>query len=96
MYDLGVMCAATGDTVLVFHAVVFKRSFYLLKLSTFSLKHYIMLKYLYTAVTQAIQATRQNMESIAIAMRGKFIEIQARQQGQRTQQMEAIAEENEN
>ena len=36
------------------------------------------------------------MESIAIAMRGKFIEIQARQQGQRTQQMAAIAEENEN
>lgn len=47
-------------------------------------------------VTQAIQATRQNMESIAIAMRGKFIEIQARQQGQRTQQMAAIEEENEN
>ena len=47
-------------------------------------------------MTQAIHATRQNMESIAIAMRGKFIEIQARQQGQRTQQMAAIAEENEN
>lgn len=50
----------------------------------------------FAVVTQAIQATRQNMESIAIAMRGKFIEIQARQQGQRTQQMAAIAEENEN
>jgi hypothetical protein len=48
----------------------------------------------YFVVTQAIQATRQNMESIAIAMRGKFIEIQARQQGQRTQQMESIVEEN--
>ena len=47
-------------------------------------------------VTQAIQATRQNMESIAIAMQGKFIEIQARQQGQRTKQMATIAEENEN
>jgi prefoldin alpha subunit len=35
-------------------------------------------------VTQAVQATKQNLESIAIAMRGKLIEIQARQQGQRT------------
>jgi prefoldin alpha subunit len=34
-------------------------------------------------VTQAVQATKQNLESIAIAMRGKLIEIQARQQGQR-------------
>ncbi len=47
-------------------------------------------------MTQAIQATRQNMESIAIAMQGKFIEIQARQQGQRTRQMAVIEEENEN
>jgi len=36
------------------------------------------------AVTQAVQATKQNLESISIAMRGKLIEIQARQQGQRT------------
>jgi hypothetical protein len=40
-------------------------------------------------VTQALQATRQNMESITIAMRGKLIEIQARQQGQRTQLQDA-------
>jgi hypothetical protein len=36
-----------------------------------------------SVVTQAVQATKQNLESIAIAMRGKLIEIQARQQGQR-------------
>lgn len=30
-----------------------------------------------------VQATRQNMDSIAQAMRGKLLEIQARQQGQR-------------
>jgi hypothetical protein len=43
-------------------------------------------------VTQAIQATRQNMESITITMRGKLIEIQARQQGQRTQQQDQLQE----
>jgi hypothetical protein len=30
-----------------------------------------------------VQATRQNLDSIAVAMRGKMLEIQARQQGQR-------------
>jgi Prefoldin subunit len=35
------------------------------------------------AVAQMVQATRQNLDSIAVAMRGKMLEIQARQQGQR-------------
>jgi hypothetical protein len=33
------------------------------------------------SVTQVIQATRQNLDSIAMAVRGKLIEIQARRQG---------------
>lgn len=41
-------------------------------------------------VTQAIQASRQNMESIAMAMQGKLVEIRARQEGQR--QMQTIRE----
>jgi hypothetical protein len=35
------------------------------------------------AVAQMVQATRQNLDSIAVAMQGKMLEIQARQQGQR-------------
>lgn len=42
-------------------------------------------------VTQAIQATRQNLESITMAMRGKMIEIQARQQGARAMRNQAGA-----
>lgn len=34
-------------------------------------------------VTKAIQVTRQNMESIAMTMQGKMMEIRARQEGQR-------------
>jgi hypothetical protein len=32
-------------------------------------------------VTQAIQTTRQNLDSITMAVRGKMVEIQARRQG---------------
>jgi len=32
----------------------------------------------------AVQATRQNIDSIHISMQGKMIEIRARQEGQRT------------
>jgi prefoldin alpha subunit len=34
-------------------------------------------------ITKAVQATRQNVESITMAMQGKIIEIRARQEGQR-------------
>jgi len=35
-------------------------------------------------ITMAVQATRQNIDSIHISMQGKMIEIRARQEGQRT------------
>ena len=34
-------------------------------------------------VTKAIQVTRQNMEHVAMTMQGKFLEIRAKQEGQR-------------
>ena len=34
-------------------------------------------------VLTAIQATRQNVENVGIAIRGKIMEIQARQEGQK-------------
>ena len=34
-------------------------------------------------ITKAVQATRQNVESITMAMQGKLLEIRARQEGQR-------------
>jgi prefoldin alpha subunit len=34
-------------------------------------------------ITKAVQATRQNVESITMAMQGKILEIRARQEGQR-------------
>jgi len=34
-------------------------------------------------ITRAVQATRQNLESITVTMQGKILEIKARQEGQR-------------
>jgi len=34
-------------------------------------------------ITKAVQATRQNIDSITMSMQGKMIEIRARQEGQR-------------
>ena len=34
-------------------------------------------------ITKAIQATRQNVESLNMTMQGKLLEIRARQEGQR-------------
>lgn len=34
-------------------------------------------------ITKAVQATRQNLDSIAMSMQGKMMEIRARQEGQR-------------
>jgi hypothetical protein len=42
-------------------------------------------------VAQMVQATRQNLDSIAVAMRGKMLEIQARQQGQRHREQQEAA-----
>ena len=36
-------------------------------------------------ITKAVTATRQNLESIAMALQGKLLEIRARQEGQRVQ-----------
>jgi prefoldin alpha subunit len=36
-------------------------------------------------ITKAVAATRQNVESISMAMQGKMLEIRARQEGQRVQ-----------
>lgn len=51
--------------------------------------HVALAHTIYPPVTQAIQTTRQNLESVAMAMRGKIMEIQARQQGARTMRAEA-------
>eukprot|EP00934_Nitzschia_sp_Nitz4_P007613 Nitzschia sp. Nitz4//scaffold8_size234185//110578//111072//NITZ4_001261-RA/size234185-processed-gene-0.114-mRNA-1//1//CDS//3329559818//7603//frame0 len=42
-------------------------------------------------ITKAVQATRQNIESLTMTMQGKLLEIRARQEGQRIQATDAGA-----
>jgi len=56
-------------------AGVFVQLFYYFNLTSFPHSKFLW------KVTQAVQATRQNLEAISMAARGKMLEIQARQQG---------------